>query len=160
MGWLEMDYEGNALTGESDYEVLTVRAVEPGTVETIMTLQYDDYIYHKAFTFVITEDEPYVQMKLTLPEGTLSIEDEAFRGVKANTVSINDGCASIGAYAFADMPNLEFIWVPSSVTFIADNAFEGSYNPNDPDELWFDAEEGSCAWDYGVAHGFHVGAGE
>lgn len=160
MGWLEMDYEGNALTGESDYEVLTVRAVEPGTVETIMTLQYDDYIYHKAFTFVVTEEEPYVQMKLTLPEGTLSIEDEAFRGVKANTVSINDGCESIGDHAFADMQNLEFIRVPSSVTSIADNAFEGSYDPEHPSRLWFDAPEGSYAWTYGEAHGFHVGAGE
>jgi len=40
-------------------------------------------------------------------------------------VVIQNKCTSIGAYAFADMPNLKEVYIPDSVNSIAQNAFDG-----------------------------------
>ena len=60
-----------------------------------------------------------------LPAGLREIEAEAFAGALFEAVIIPDGCASIGSRAFADCPNLRYIRIPASVTFVADDSFEG-----------------------------------
>ena len=43
-----------------------------------------------------------------------------------STVVINDGLTAIGPRAFANCANLRLVYIPSSVTQIADSAFENS----------------------------------
>ena len=57
------------------------------------------------------------------------IRKEAFRGSGADSVKINDGCISIGKYAFADMVNMTEIFIPESVIIIYPTAFSGC-SPN------------------------------
>lgn len=54
-----------------------------------------------------------------------NISERAFRG-GVKTVTLPDTLVSIGTKAFGDCGGLEKIYIPGSVTFIADNAFEGS----------------------------------
>ena len=49
----------------------------------------------------------------TLPSDTVRIEAEAFRGCGENRIIVPAGVESIGAYAFADSPNLLMIRFPS-----------------------------------------------
>jgi len=61
-----------------------------------------------------------------LPEGTLTIGDEAFRGdVSLTSIRLPDGITSIGNYAFADCKALTTIRIPESVTEIGNGAFDG-----------------------------------
>lgn len=62
---------------------------------------------------------------LRLPAGLDSVEDEAFTGLACEAAIIPDGCREIGARAFADCPNLIYVRIPLSVTYIAPDAFEG-----------------------------------
>ena len=65
--------------------------------------------------------------RITLPGGTITLEEEAFAGNSAmSTVVINDGLTAIGPRAFANCANLRLVYIPSSVTQIADSAFENS----------------------------------
>ena len=57
---------------------------------------------------------------LLLPSGTQVIESEAFRGCGENRIVIPSGVESIGAYAFADSPNLVMIRFPSGEIAIDD----------------------------------------
>ena len=41
-------------------------------------------------------------------------------------IEIAEGCIHIGARAFSSCPKLEVVFVPSSVGYIGDDAFEGS----------------------------------
>lgn len=61
----------------------------------------------------------------TIPEGTVTIEMEAFAGITAEAVVIPDSCLVIGNRAFADCPNLKYVQIPTSVTHIAKDAFSG-----------------------------------
>lgn len=76
---------------------------------------------------------------ITLPEGLLTIEEEAFLGATSlENVYVPEGTTSIGARAFANS-SLQYIELPASVESIADDAFEGC------DELEVYAPEGSYA---------------
>ena len=60
-----------------------------------------------------------------LPESLQTIEDEAFYGdTSIGYVSLPDGIQSIGAKAFADS-SLQYISCPPSLTYIAEDAFDG-----------------------------------
>ena len=61
---------------------------------------------------------------LILPEGTVTVEANAFEGVAAEGVIIPDSCRSIGSCAFKDCPNLSVVGMPRDCD-IADDAFEG-----------------------------------
>ena len=62
--------------------------------------------------------------RLTLPASTAAIEEEAFMGVSATHVELPEGCETIGARAFAES-GVRVLSIPSTVTSIADDAFEG-----------------------------------
>lgn len=56
-----------------------------------------------------------------------NISENAFEyGGSLQTVTLPDTLVSIGTKVFGDCGGLEKIYIPGSVTFIADNAFEGS----------------------------------
>ena len=60
-----------------------------------------------------------------LPTELKTIEKEAFSGIIAQAVIVPDGCTTINARAFADCPNLLYVWIPKSVTSISEHAFDG-----------------------------------
>ena len=53
-----------------------------------------------------------------------TIEEEAFEGIAATAVWLDDGCESIGDYAFRNCPNLQRIRIPENCT-IGTGAFDG-----------------------------------
>ena len=63
-----------------------------------------------------------------LPAAIREIADEAFVGSRAMQVTLPEGAQSIGSRAFADCDELLLVVIPSTVTYIADDAFEGSPN--------------------------------
>lgn len=60
-----------------------------------------------------------------LPAALLRIENEAFRGCAFTSIRISDGMQSVGEEAFAGSAALLYIYIPESVTDIADSAFDG-----------------------------------
>lgn len=62
----------------------------------------------------------------SLPSSLTEIGEEAFCGTAVDAVTMQDAVVSIGEYAFANIPTLQSIEIPESVSFIADNAFQGS----------------------------------
>ena len=60
----------------------------------------------------------------TLPAFMTTIEEEAFEGIAATAVWLDDKCESIGDYAFRDCPNLQRIRIPEDCA-IGTGAFDG-----------------------------------
>ena len=85
---------------------------------------------------------------LTLPAQLQVIEAEAFYGDSSlGTVVLNAGIREIRSRAFANS-SLTSIALPASLTFIADDAFDG------PEKVTVTAAEGSYAWDWAIGHGY------
>lgn len=85
---------------------------------------------------------------LTLPADTLLVASEAFCGLqKADRVAIPEGALAVESRAFADSAISEAV-LPASLTFIADDAFEGCANLN------VIAPEGSYALEWALARGY------
>lgn len=86
--------------------------------------------------------------KLVLPASLQEIEEEAFYGAKMlDMVVLPSGIKKIRSHAFADSTLTE-INLPSSLTFIADDAFAGS------DLQIITAAEGTYAYEWAVASGY------
>lgn len=103
------------LTGEQ----ITAKSVGSATI-TVSVVEYP------SATCTLTVNVVEVNSILKLPAALTVIEDEAFAHVGAAAVIIPTACERIGAKAFADNPSLVFVFVPESVTSIADDAFTGS----------------------------------
>lgn len=65
---------------------------------------------------------------LKLPEGLYTMGGEAFLNINANVVVIPDGIEVIPDGAFSGNGQLLSVYMPNSVTFIAEDAFEGCTN--------------------------------
>ena len=66
--------------------------------------------------------------RMTLPAALRTVGANAFKNTAAEIIVLPDGIEVIDAYAFADSPNLSFVYIPASVTFIDQCAFSGSTN--------------------------------
>ena len=88
---------------------------------------------------------------MKLPAGLKSIQQEAFRGSAAESIVLPDGCAEIGAKAFAACAGLRRVEIPASVAVIAEDAFEGCSH-----ELVIVTPKGSAAESFAQAHGISV----
>lgn len=95
-----------------------ILAVAPGTATITVTARNSG----KTAKFTVTVTEA---VTLNLPASLRAVADESFIGMAASEVIIPDGCASIGARAFADCENLTDVTIPASVAAIAADAFEG-----------------------------------
>ncbi|MBE5808993.1 MAG: leucine-rich repeat domain-containing protein [Clostridiales bacterium] len=85
---------------------------------------------------------------LVLPKQIVSIENEAFMGDASITeLVVQEGATDIGARAFADT-GLNTITLPSTLTYIADDAFDGC------DIVAARAPYGSVAFEYCFAKGW------
>lgn len=60
-----------------------------------------------------------------LPSSLTTIEAEAFSGGAFTHVKLPEGVTAIGTRAFADCPNLRYIYIPEATTGIARDAFSG-----------------------------------
>ncbi len=60
-----------------------------------------------------------------LPAALTTIDAEAFAGGAFSYVKLSDKTTSIGARAFADCPNLRYVYIPEATTGIAGDAFSG-----------------------------------
>ena len=65
---------------------------------------------------------------IKLPAMLTELERSAFEGGKFTHVYLGDNVASIGPWAFANCRELVYIYIPDSVTSIADDAFYDSPN--------------------------------
>ena len=73
-------------------------------------------------------DRPTMAQSLLMPKSLTEIGAEAFVNTSAREVVILDGCMAIGARAFADSRVLTQVVIPSTVSSIAKDAFEGCAN--------------------------------
>ena len=83
---------------------------------------------------------------LMLPASLTTVGEGAFAGADMEVVILPDGAASIASRAFADCGRLTVVYMPDSITFIAEDAFEGSEN------IRFICASGSTAAAYAAKH--------
>ena len=88
---------------------------------------------------------------LKLPSALTVIEEEAFEGSRANVIDLRGTrVTTIGAGAFRYCVDARIVYLPSSVTFIAEDAFYGCLNAQ------FCCETGSYAAGWAADHNFTV----
>lgn len=87
-----------------------------------------------------------VHNALRLPAFLNEIGEEAFCRINASAVIVGDNVTAIGPRAFAECRQPLTIWIPDSVTDIADNAFENS-------SVTISASPDSPAWQYAQRKG-------
>jgi len=96
-------------------------------------------------------DNPTPLRYYGLPADLVEIKAEAFMSSPVEFVSIPYGCTTIGSAAFKNCSDLIYIFVPSSVTSIADDAFDGCNA-----DLTFILTGSGPAMEYAGKHGFYV----
>lgn len=87
-----------------------------------------------------------VHNALRLPAFLNEIGEGAFCRINASAVIVGDNVTAIGPRAFAECRQPLTIWIPDSVTDIADNAFENS-------SVTISASPDSPAWQYAQRKG-------
>ena len=131
-----------SVIGDKAFPASTIIRSEPNTYAHTWALK-------NGYTWQPAEQPESKVMKL--PAGLKSIQQEAFRGSAAESIVLPDGCAEIGAKAFADCATLRRVEIPASVAVIAEDAFEGCSN-----ELVIVTPKGSAAERFAQAHGISV----
>lgn len=87
------------------------------------------------------------KINFQLPSSLQIIEEEAFRGISAESVFIQDGLTEIRSESFADANSLIEIYLPESIVNIAENAF----GTNNKLTIW--GARNSAAEDWAQKHG-------
>lgn len=77
---------------------------------------------------VIKDEDSISEMTFILPGRLETIEDEAFEGIAAGSISFSNSLLSIGERAFANNRYLKNVSIPESVKYIGDHAFDESKN--------------------------------
>lgn len=110
--------------------------------QTINIGNNNDYLLEATIHYNVTPD-------FFLPDSLTEIDEEAFAGCAFHVVQLPEETASIGKRAFADCPNLTFIYIPNETISIDEYAFD---NAND---LTIFGKAGSNAEEYAESHGFN-----
>lgn len=84
-----------------------------------------------------------------IPEGVKTIEEDAFNGIGATSVSIPDSVETISSRAFASCPSLSDVYLPYRRVIIDDNAF-------DEREITFHVYLGTDNERWATDHGYNV----
>ena len=115
---------------------------------------YTDSKFSNAFSF----DSPikgntklyarWVKPTFTTPTGLTKIEEEAFAGIAAAAVKLDENVTAIESNAFANCPKLCAVYIPAATKNIADDAFTGVSS------LIILGKTGSTAEAFAKAHGF------
>ena len=83
-----------------------------------------EYAQENGIAFVANLTQPMDHPDFILPAALNEIDEEAFAGIAAQVVKLDEGVASIGSKAFADCQNLRQIYIPVSAKTIAEDAFD------------------------------------
>ena len=132
----------NLIVGNKAFPISTIIRSEPNTYAHTWALK-------NGYTWQPAEQSESKVMKL--PADLKIVQQEAFRGSAAESIVLPDGCAEIGAKAFAACAGLRRVEIPASVAVIAEDAFEGCSN-----ELVIVTPKGSAAESFAQAHGISV----
>lgn len=93
-------------------------------------------------------NSPLIDPDFTVPSDVITIEPEAFSGIKAKRIKLSERIETIDSKAFSNCSSLTQIYIPSSCTTIALDAFE------DVNGLMIFGNEGSYAESYAHNNGF------
>ena len=88
----------------------------------------------------------HAEPDFVLPSALTTIEDDAFAGGAFIFVKLPEQAVSIGRHAFADCPNLVYVYIPALTTHIDEEAF------GNKQELTILGKVGSTAETYAQAH--------
>ena len=108
-----LTWEGQSLAGWSTDSAAQTPDYLPGARYT----QDADAVFYAVWALPVPD--------CVLPASLRVIGDEAFSGCGFVCVQLGEGMQAIGALAFADSSALRTVYIPQSVTKIADNAFQG-----------------------------------
>ena len=154
---------GHAAFAHCSLSTISVSGGETGTWDFFYAMEdaggSHDYLYHITLpASVETVDYgafsynplPHDNPDFILPADLKAIESDAFSGISARFVWIPDGVKSIGDNAFAECPNLEYVYLPYSCEAdkIGDSIF--------PAGIKVLVLEGSPAETYARNHGYTV----
>jgi Leucine-rich repeat (LRR) protein len=148
---------GNSITSlDLTHTPRLVEAVEEGTREEYTDEGYDGWFYRKEPCRLLVDKGVELIGAVwqpdydgVLPAAMKTLEEEALAGCAFRAVRIPEGAVKIGSRAFAGSPNLEYVYIPESVTEIAADAFDGV-----PACLTIIGAAGSAAESYAAEHGF------
>ena len=113
--------------------------------DLLMYIKENNEKYGEIESLEIREITPFV-----LPSRMLTIQEEAFTHIFCTDLILPDGIRSIEKRAFADCEALTNVYLPESLKYIADDAFDGCKNG-----LTLIAPDDSYAEDYADDHDFN-----
>ena len=119
-----------------DYRESLYKAMTPGAYSVGIAVRCANLLWVKDTTVYFTDSngtippDGYIspaERFLELPDNLTAVPDEAFRGTAAQAVILPENCVSVGAYAFADSPDLMEVRLPETlaVSAIDEHAFDG-----------------------------------
>ncbi|MBR1821822.1 MAG: InlB B-repeat-containing protein, partial [Clostridia bacterium] len=91
----------------------------------------------------------WISPDFILPDSLISIGEETFAGNSFIYARLSDNTQTIERKAFANCANLAYVYIPSTVNLISNDAFEGVQ-----DALTIFGERNSYAEQYAAEHGF------
>lgn len=130
---------------------LQVAFYKEGTYSTKITAKIGNMVYDVPFTIVIGDDPQPEYFVMKLPASLNAIRRYAFRGSMAQVVDLRGTKVTrIEEGAFSNCTSLVFIYIPETVTSIAEDAFSGSAN------VTIVCKSGSKADTFATEHGIAV----
>ena len=112
-----------------------------GDAEYLQLLEFNDSV-----TLVL--DPEHQPIDFILPASLATVDDEAFSGGAFVYVKLPENAVSVGWHAFADCPNLTYIYIPALTTQIDEQAFGNTT------DLTIIGVPGTYASTYADEHGF------
>ncbi len=125
---------------------------QKGTYNASVSAQVSNLTVEVPIVITVREKGSVTQLTvLKLPASLTAIEEEAFEKTAANVIDLRGTkIKTIGAGAFMNSVDISLVYLPKSVTLIADNAFYGCLNAE------FCCEAGSYAETWATNHHFSV----
>ncbi len=137
---------------ESGPDTWLVTFYEQGSFPTTVDITVGNLKYNLPLVFEVLDVDAVTEMMTLRIFGVLTtVEEEAFYGISAETVDLrNSKVTTIGKLAFAGNQKLSRVYLPSSISSIADDAFAGAGS------VLFICPEGSYAASWADDNGYPI----